>query len=41
MNYDLGETIPHKTVKKTALGVTLKYNMKVSEQGRISALDGN
>ena len=41
MNYDMGDTIPHKTVKKTALEVTMKYNMKVSEQCRIAALDDN
>ena len=35
MNYDMGGTILSKTVKEKDLGVTMKANMKVSEQCRI------
>ena len=37
MNYEMGGTIPSKTVKEKYLGVTMNANMKVSEQCRIAA----
>ena len=41
MNYEMGGTIPSKTVKENDLGVTMNANMKVSEQCRIAASNGN
>ena len=41
MNYEMGGTIPSKTVKEKDLGVTMNANMKVSEQCRIAASKGN
>ena len=42
MNYEMGGTILSKTVKeKDFKGVTMKANMKVSEQCRIAASKGN
>ena len=41
MNYEMGGTILCKTVKETDLGVTINDNMKVSEQCRIAASQGN
>ena len=41
MNYELGGTILSKTVKEKNLGVTMNANMKVSEQCRIAASNGN
>ena len=41
MNYEMGGTILSKTVKEKDLGVTMNYNMKVSEQCRIAAFKGN
>ena len=41
MNYDMGGTITSKTVKGKYLGVTFNANMKVSEQCRIAASNGN
>ena len=41
MNYEMGGTILCKTVKEKDLGVTLNANMKVSEQCRIAAYQGN
>ena len=34
MNYEMGGTIPNKTVKENDLGVTMNANTKVSEQCR-------
>ena len=41
MNYDMGGTILSKTVKEKYLGVTMNANLKVSEQRRIAASNGN
>ena len=41
MNYDMGGTILNKTVKEKYLGATKNANMKVSEQCRIAASNGN
>ena len=41
MNYEMGGTILGKTVKEKDLGVTMNANMKVSEQCRIAASQGN
>ena len=41
MNYEIGGTIPSKTMKDNDLGVTMNANMKVSEQCRIAAFKGN
>ena len=41
VNYEMGGTILCKTVKEKDLGVTIKANMKVSEQCRIAASRGN
>ncbi len=41
MNFEMGGTIPSKTVKEKDLGVTMNANMKVSEQCRIAAFKGN
>ena len=41
MNYEMGGTILSKTVKEKDLGVTMNANMKVSEQCRIAASNGN
>ena len=41
MNYEIGRTIPSKTVKENDLGVTMNANMKVSEQCRVAASKGN
>ena len=41
MNYKMGGTVLNKTVKKKDLGVTMNANMKVSEQCRIAASNGN
>ena len=41
MNYEMGGTILSKTVKEKDLGVTMNANMKVSEQCRIAASEGN
>ena len=41
MNYEMGGTILSKTVKEKDLGVSINANMKVSEQCRIAASNGN
>ena len=41
MNYEMGGTILSKTVKEIDLGVTMNGNIKVSEQCRIAASNGN
>ena len=41
MNYVMVETILSKTMKEKDLGVTMNANMKVSEQCRIAASQGN
>ena len=41
MNYEMGGTILSKTVKEKDLGVSMKTNMKVSDQCIISASEGN
>ena len=41
MNYEMGGTIPSKTLKEKDLGVTMNANMKVSEQCSIAAFKGN
>ena len=41
MNYKMGGTVLNNTVKKKDLGVTMNANMKVSEQCRIAASNGN
>ena len=41
MNYEMGGNILSKTVKEKNLGVTINANMKVSEQCRIAASQGN
>ena len=41
MNYEMGGTILTKTVKEKDLGVSMNANMKVSEQCRIAASQGN
>ena len=41
MNYEMGGTIRSKTVKEKDLGVTMNASMKVSEQCRIAASNGN
>ena len=41
MNYEMGGTILSKTVKEKELGVSMNANMKVSEQCRIAASNGN
>ena len=41
MTYEMGGTILCKTVKEKDLGVTINANMKVSEQCRIAASNGN
>ena len=41
VNNEMGGTILSKTVKEKDLGVTMKANMKVSEQCRIAASKGN
>ena len=41
MNYEMGGTILSKTVKEKDLGVAMNANMKVSEQCRIAASNGN
>ena len=41
MNYEMGGTILSKTAKEKYLGVTMNANMKVSEQCRIAASQGN
>ena len=41
MNYEMGGTILSKTVKEKYLGVSINANMKVSEQCRIAASNGN
>ena len=41
MNYEMGGTILSKTVKENDLGVTMNANIKVSEQCRIAASNGN
>ena len=41
MNYEMGRTILCQTVKENDLGVTINANMKVSEQCRIAASNGN
>ena len=40
-NYEMGGTILSKTMKGKYLGVTMNANMKVSEQCRIAAPNGN
>ena len=40
-NYEMGGTILSKTMKEKYLGVTMNANMKVSEQCRIAASNGN
>ena len=40
-NYEMGGTILSKIVKEKYLGVTMNANMKVSEQCRIAASEGN
>ena len=41
MNYEMVGTILSNTVKKKDSGVTMNANMKVSEQCRIAACNGN
>ena len=41
MNYEMGGTILSKTANEKYLGVTMNANMKVSEQCRIAASEGN
>ena len=41
MNYEMGGTILSKTVKEKYLGVSMKANMKVSDQCRIAPSQGN
>ena len=41
MNCEMGGTIIFKTVKEKDMGVTINANMKVSEQCRIAASQGN
>ena len=41
MNYELGGTIPSKTVKEKDIGVSMNANMKVSEQCIIAVSKGN
>ena len=41
MNYEMGGIILSKTMKEKDLGVTMNANMKVSEQCRIAASQGN
>ena len=41
MNYEMGGTILSKTVNENYFGVTMNANMKVSEQCRIAASNGN
>ena len=41
MNYEMGGTILSKTVKEKDLGLSMKTNMKVSDQCIISASGGN
>ena len=41
MNNEMGGSILSKTVKEKDLGVTMNANMKVSEQCRIAASNGN
>ena len=41
MNYEMGGTILSTTVKEKDLGVTMNANIKVSEQCRIAASNGN
>ena len=41
VNYEMGETILCKTVKENDLGVTIKANMRVSEQCRLAASKSN
>ena len=41
VNYEVGGTILCKTVKEKDLGVTINANMKVTEQYRIAASQGN
>ena len=41
MNYEMGGIILSKTVKEKYLGVTMNANMKVSEQCKIAASQGN
>ena len=41
MNYEMGGTILSKNVKEKDLWVTMNANMKVSEQCRIAASNGN
>ena len=41
INYEMGGTILSKTMKEKDLGVSMKANMKVSEQCRIAASKGN
>ena len=41
MNYEMGGTIISKTAKEKDLGLTMNANMKVSEQCRIAASQGN
>ena len=40
-NYEMGGTILSKTVKEKHLGVSMNAKMKVSEQCRIAASQGN
>ena len=41
MNYEMGGTIPSKTVNENDLGVTMNANLKASQQCRIAASKGN
>ena len=41
MNYEMGGPMLSKTMKEKDLGVTMNANMKVSEQCRIAASQGN
>ena len=41
MNFEMGGTNLSKTVKEKDLGITMNANMKVSEQCRIAASQGN
>ena len=41
MNYEMGGTVLSKTAKENYLGITMNTYMKVSEQCRVAASNGN
>ena len=41
MTYEVGGTTLSKTVKEKDMGITMNYNMKVSEQCKIAASKGS